>query len=206
MIIEYFTEKTVKSFKEQHLQVTKQIIDFHEHAKIEINIARGDSKFLTSDNPLVAEDFITKNENPLLKSTEFIFPLNQKYAVRLYHDSTRELNTIRRGFMPNGSVNSINEKVFVQSCRFLFGDNEAFEEYFKLQKFMENESLELKMDLIKQVLGIRPENEHSEASRTILQAYYEKYLKEGTVTSEEEQVVFDRVRQLAIEFKNKNIQ
>ena len=205
-IINYFTEKIEKEFKEKHILATKQIINFHELAKIEIHIARGDSKFLTSDNPLVAEDFITKHENPLSKSIEFIFPLNQKYAVRLYHDNTRELNTIRRGFMPNGSVNSINEKVFEQSARFMFGDKQSFEEYFHLQSFMQNDSLEIKMDAIKQIIDLQPSNEYSKASHSILQEYYEKYMREGTIDMEEEQRVFNKIRQIAIEFKNKNIQ
>ena len=205
-IADYFAEKTAKEFKEKHILGTKQITNFHELAKIEINIARGDSKFLTSDNPLVAEDFITKYENPLSKSTEFIFPLNQKYSVRLYHDNTRELNTIRRGFMPDGSVNSINEKVFAQSTRFLFGDKQSFNEYFHLQDFMQNDSLELKMDMIKQILALRPDNEYSKASHPTLQEYYEKYMTEGTINIEEEQRVFNKIRQIAIEFKNKNIQ
>ncbi|MDB5234114.1 MAG: hypothetical protein JWR44_1107 [Hymenobacter sp.] len=205
-ITNYFAEKTATAFKEKHILVTKQIISFHELAKIEIKIARGDSKFLTSDNPLVTEDFITKYENPLSKSTEFIFTLNQKYAVRLYHDNTRELNTIRRGFIPNGSVNNINEKIFAQSARFLFGDKQSFKEYFHLQAFMQNDSLELKMDMIKQILDLRPDNEYSKASHSTLQEYYEKYMREGTIDIEEEQRVYNKIRQIAIEFKNKNIQ
>lgn len=205
-IIEYFAEKTTKIFKKEHILVTKQITDFHNNAKIEINIAKGESKFLTSDNPLITEDFITKYENPLSKATEFIFPLNQKYSVRLYHDNTRELNTIRRGFMPNGSVNSINEKIFEQSTRFLFGDKESFEEYFKLLGFMENDSIEFRMDIIKQILDVQPINEHGRKSHAILRSHYNKYLAEGTVNIDEEQMIFSEIRKIAIDFKNKNIQ
>ncbi|MGI4834739.1 MAG: DUF4238 domain-containing protein [Janthinobacterium lividum] len=148
-IIEYFSENTTKEFKNKHLITTRNILNFHQFANIEVNITKGDSFFLTSDNPLGLEDFINRKEEPFLKSTEFVLPLNRRFAVKLYHDNTQEINNIRRGFIPNGNVNMINEIIFRQSLRFVFGEKSDFDQYHETQDFLNKDSFELRIDAIK---------------------------------------------------------
>lgn len=206
-IVKYFFKNTTKEFKEKHLTITNSIVDFHKFAKIEVNITRGDAHFLTSDNPLALEDFITKQEEPFLKSTEFILPLNKHFIVKLYHDNTKEINVIRRGFIPNGNVNMINETIFNQSSRFVFGGKEDFDEYQKTREFLNTDSFELRIDAIKQILQLVSSklNAHTQESYDLLKNYYNKYKEQGFMSQVDEQEMMQRFSALVIEFKNKKI-
>ncbi len=204
-IIIYFSEKIVRIFKEKHIIVTKDISAFHEFAKIEINIAKENSQFITSDNPLAVEDYRTKLENPMTKSAEFNFPLDSKHSLRLYHDNTRELNHIRRGLMPNGSVNLINSTVYEQSSRFIFGNKQAFNEYFKLQGFLNEESTELIINAIQQVLEIAQVTSDNEEHYRVLEELYNKYKKRNFVSEDDKQIMMHKIRELNIAFRDKNL-
>jgi hypothetical protein len=204
-ISEYFSNKTIRTFKEKHIIATGSIGSFHENAKLEVNIARGKSEFITSDNPLTTEDYITKLENPMSKSTQFTFPLDKKHSLRLYHDNARELNSIRRGFMPNGSVSMVNSTVFEQSSRFLFGDKEAFDEYFQIQEFLSNDSFELRTEFVKQALEIGPSTGDSKEAYKVLEDYYKKYTSQGFISHEEEQEMMHKIREISISVISKRV-
>ncbi len=206
-IIDYFSENTTNEFKNKHLATTRNILDFHQFAKIEVNITKGDSFFLTSDNPLGLEDFINKREEPFLKSTEFILPLNRKFAVKLYHDNTQGINVIKRGFIPNGNVNMINEIIFRQSSRFVFGEKSDFDQYQETQDFLNEDSFELRIDAIKQVLELVESkvNLDTRESYNVLKDYYAKYINQGFMSHDDEQEMLHKFRALSIAFRSKKI-
>ena len=204
-IIKFFSDKIIKDFKEKHIGATSDVLRHQNNIKIEINIARANANLITGDNPLAVEDFFTKEELPFEKSSEFILPLNKKFMLKLYHDNRKDSNFIYRASIPNGNVNFANEAVFTQSTRFLFGDKSDFDEYFRLQNFLTKDSLEMRVDMAKQILEIIPESEENKEAHNILRNYYEKHQQDGFVTREYEQEMMRTIRQLAVIFKGKII-
>ncbi len=86
-IIKFCADKTTKIFKETHLIGTRNILKFHQNARIEVNKVIDDSELLTGDNPLISKDPVYTNVNALMKSKEFILPLNKKYVLSGYFGS-----------------------------------------------------------------------------------------------------------------------
>jgi hypothetical protein len=204
-ISQYFMQRIVKEFKERHIISTIDILKFQNDAIIEINIARDKANFITGDNPLAMEDFFTKSEQPYLKSTEFVLPLNKRFLLKLYHDNRKSPNLIYRSYVPDGNVNMANQLVFDQSSTFVFGDESDFKEFFKMRSFLANDSMEMKIDMIRQLLEVIPENDDNRESRKVLREYYTNYQKNSSVTSEDEQAMFQKIKQLSADFKRKII-
>jgi len=202
-IFDYFIAKSVKLFKEKHIFATGKIGEFHEFAKMEISIALDDSNFITSDNPLATQDFITKIENPLLNSTEFNLPINKKHSLRIYHDNTVKLNYIQRSFLPNGSVNMINSTIVEQSFRFLFGSRETFEDLSRVENFLNKDSRELMLSFAKQFLNLNLPSEDAIPIKKVLKEYIDKYDKQGFISKEDEQVMMHEVYKLTIAARNR---
>src|SRR6185312_14899248 len=116
------------------------------NAKFEILVAKDNSEFFTSDNPLVFQDGISTNEFPLMKSKEFVISLNKDVALRILHDNRLERNKIYRMYYPNGSVASLNNVILNQSSRFIIANKKAIEAYKHIyDTFLKNTSLEMKI-------------------------------------------------------------
>jgi len=194
-ILNDYHKKANQYFREQHLAVTEQICQIHEFIKIEVNKIMDHSQFMTSDNPLISDDFVTGYDNALLRSQEFYLTLNKKYAVRLYHDKTKQLNCIYRMNVPNRYVHGCNRKIYQASSRFVIGDPEAFNEYHKLEEFFMSTSMELKMELVNEILSTVAKPFQNEGY-FLLKALYDKYQTHGSVTLEEELEVLEKHFQL----------
>lgn len=195
-ILHDYYKKANQYFREQHLAVTEQICQMHEFIKIEVNKIADHSQFMTSDNPLISDDYVTGYDNALLRSQEFYLTLNKKYAVRLYHDKTKRLNCIYRLNVTDQYVHGYNRKIYQASSRFVIGDSEAFNEYHKLEEIFTSSSLELRMELVKEILSTLAKRYQNDEGYLLLKALYEKYEKHGFVTPEEECVVLEKHFQL----------
>lgn len=205
-IVEYFERKITKEYKEKHIGGLGELGTFHEYAKLEISVIRDNSEFFTSDNPLVFQDHLTEDEHPLSRSKEFVIALNKKVALRLYHDNTKHLNTIYRCFIPNGSAASINNLILEQSSRFVMASKETIAEYKKINDdFLQNTSLELKMDAIRQIVTKFPETPDNKASREILLFYLKRYDSQGTLTDEEEYQMMRQINDTKADFIKRRI-
>lgn len=204
-IINHFIDSATILFKEKHVIGIKEMISYHAEAVFEINIAKDDSQYITSDNPLVTEDIITEDEHPLLKSKEFFIPLDKKFALRIFHDNTLNRNLIHRKFIPNGNVYQINNDIKKQSSRFIIGDKEDFEKYAQLEKTFNNSSIELKIDTIKQILEKFPITNDSKEARELLKDFYQKYYQEG-ITAHDEYEMMSKMKILNINLKKKKMQ
>lgn len=186
-IIKFFEDKITTKFKEEHIGGIGQISDFHEQAIIEIIIAKDGGEFITSDNPLIFEDFLTNDAYPLLKSKEFMVALNKKVALRLFHDNTRRTDIIYRRFMPNLSIEIMNKAIYQQSSRFVIASENKLKEHNRLSRdFLDNTSLELKISMMKQLIEKFPITESNKASMENIKRYLTKYEKEGTLSDQDQ--------------------
>lgn len=199
-IKQHFIEIITKDFKEEHLKRTMEIADFHKFAKIEVIKILDNSAFITSDFPFVSEDIITENENPFFKSNQFTIPINPSYALKIYHDNTKELNIIYRLEIPhgNGTTASINSNIDEKSIRFLIGSKISFEEYFKMSEFLMDTSIELKINAIRQIIEKIPMTEDSIDGFNILKYYVEKYERQGTFDQKEQFEMCQKIHELAV--------
>lgn len=204
-IIKHIEEKLKKEFKERHLIGTKEVIKFHQNSKLDVAVIKDDSNFITSDNPLTFQDITTKNNHPLLKSKEFTIPLNPKFALTILHDNTKKINTIYRHYIPNGSVSMINSNIEEQCSRFLIGKNEAFDDYFRLKKTLENISVDLHMDLMKQTLEKIPKTPEYQEAINVLKSYIAKYEKQGTLSKTEHFELHKFILDMGIKTKKNKI-
>lgn len=186
-IIKFFEDKITTKFKEEHIGGIGQISDFHEQAIIEITIAKDGGEFITSDNPLILEDFLTNDAYPLVKSKEFLVALNKKVALRLFHDNTKRIDLIYRRFMPNLSIEIMNKAIYRQSSRFIIATQNKLKEHNRLSKdYLDNTSLELKINILKQLIEKFPVTENNKASMENIKLYLAKYEKEGTLSDQDQ--------------------
>ena len=191
-ILQDYYKKANQYFREQHLAVTEQICNIHKDIKIEVNKITDHSQFMTSDNPLISDDFVTGYDNALLRSQEFYLTLDKKYAVRLYHDITKRLNSIYRMNVTDRYVHGYNRKIYQASSRFVIGDPEAFNEYHKLEEIFTSTSLEVRMQLVKEIISTVAKRYQNDEGYLLLKALYEKYEQHGFVTLEEEYEVLEK--------------
>lgn len=205
-IIKFFKDKITNEFKEKHLGGVGEMGEFHQNAIFEVSVIKDDAEFITSDNPLITEDLLTKDEHPLLRSKEFIITLNKKMALRLYHDKTKYINRIYRYHIPNGSVATINKAIIDQSSRFVIASKSVLDEHFRICKdFLDNTSLKLKMDTVRQVLSFPAPSKYAEASKEVMRYYLNKYETEGSLSEQEEYEMHIKTRQLLHEFLKNRI-
>ncbi len=199
-IKQHFIKIITKDFKEEHLKRTMEIANYHFFAKIEVIKILDNSTFITSDFPFLSEDIIAKTENPFLKSKQFTIPLNPSYALKIYHDNTKELNIIYRLEIPhgNGTTASINSTVDQKSIRFLIGSKNSFEEYFKMSKFLMDTSIELKINAFRQIIEKIPMTEDSIDGFNLLKYYIEKYEQQGTLDENEQNEMCQKIHELAV--------
>lgn len=203
-ITNFIKEKITKDYKEKHILGTKDICMAHIEAKYEVLEIIDDGEFITGDNPLIYEDQVTKNEHPLLKSKEFTLPLNKKFAIRIFHDNTKKLNYIYRKRIPHGNAGSINDSILKLSNRFIIGTNYAFDELFKIKKYFDDTSIELKMDAVKQIVTkIEPDEENIELHK-LMKVYLDKYEKNG-LSKIEEYEFFMKIKRMSAEWKKNRI-
>jgi hypothetical protein len=205
-IINHFIEKLTANFKETHLIGTRQVIEFHANAKLEVSYIIDSSNFFTSDNPLAFQDIVSKNNyHPLLKTKEFIIPLNNKFVLRILHDNTKELNFIYRKWIPNGDASLINSTIEEHTSRFLIGTQEAFKEYFKFSEILEDTSTELKINTIRQIVLKIPEDEENSDVLKVMRKYLDIYDKNGTLSNLEEYEMCMKINELGKLSKRKKI-
>lgn len=204
-IINHIEEELAKEFKARHLIGTKEVIEFHQKSKLDVAVIKDDSSFITSDNPLTFQDITTKNNHPLLKSKEFTIPLNPKFALTILHDNTKKINTIYRHYIPNGSVSMINSNIENQCTRFLIGKNEAFDDYFSMKKILEDTSVDLQMDAMKQTVEKIPNTPENQEAINLLKSFIDKYNKQGTLSQLEQIELHTLMRNLGIKAKQDRI-
>jgi hypothetical protein len=204
-IIAYFTALTIKIFKEGIPLGIDKIGTFHEFSKFEVSKIIDDSQFFTSDNPIAMEDLVTHDDQPFLKSKEFYIPLNAKYSLRIYHDNKERLNTIKRTTTVSGSVAIINSLVYNQSNRFLIGNEKSFGEYFKMIDFLSKPNINLKIDMMRQIVSKIPITADTEEATGIMEEYLKKYDEKGSLTNEEEYELHRKIRMETIKWKKSRI-
>lgn len=205
-IVDFFEDKLTNDFKENHIGGIGEIGNFHENAIFEISVIEDDSEFLTSDNPMVLEDSISDNLHPLLKSKEFFLALNKKVSLKLYHDNTKSPNRIYRKYIPNASVAVINKIVLNQTSRFVISSKEALEKHSKISEdFLDNTSLELKIDAIRQILTKFPITQDNKALSDVLREYLNLYEIKGNLTDEEVYEMHTKIKKIKFDFITKRI-
>ena len=113
--------------------------------------------------------------------------------------------SIKRQVIPNGSIHILNSVIYKQSSRFLFGPKKLFDEYFELDKSLDEASSKLIMDLLEQIVtDVKPDKNNIEA-HNILSKFYAKHKSNGIITREENQLMMRKMMELAIEFRNKKL-
>lgn len=199
-IKQHFIEIITKDFKEEHLKRTMEIADYHKYAKIEVIKILDNPTFFTSDFPFVSEDIIAKNENPFFKSKQFTIPLNPSYALKIYHDNTKELNIIYSIEIPhgNGTTASINSNIYEKSIRFLIGSKNSFEEYFKMADFLKDMSIESIINAFEQIIEKIPITEDQIDGFNMLKYYIEKYKRQGILDQQEQSEMCQKMHELAV--------
>lgn len=171
-IVLFFENKIRQEFKEKHIGGIGEIGNFHENAIFDISIIKDNSEFITSDNPLILVDLVSKNKHPLIKSIEFTIALNHKVALKLYHDNSKKLNRIYRHYLPNGSVESVNQDIINQADRFIITSEEVLTRHNKFASdWLDNTSLDIKIDAMRQVLLKIPTTADNKDSRELMQKY-----------------------------------
>lgn len=204
-VIQFFVKELTKEYKEKHILETQRVIDYQKYAKFEVAKIIDNGTFITSDNPLSIDDIINPTRNPLLKSKEFIIPLNQKYALKIFHDNTKELNLIYRIGIPHGNANSINTTLDEQCIRFLIGQTKSFEQYFYISNFVNNLSLDYIIDVLRQIIEKFPVTNENKESHNVLRHYIEKYDREGTLNINDQHQLQLKLNQLSIKAKKSKI-
>lgn len=204
-VVDFFVKDLTKEYKEKHLLETQKLIEFHRNAKIEVQKIIDDGAFITSDNPLSLEDIVTQNRNTLLKTKEFTLPLNHKYAVKIYHDKTKDLNKIYRLGIPHGNASSINSNLDQQCIRFIIGSEASFDQYFYLSKFLNNSSPDFIIGALRQVIEKFPITRETADMHNVLKFYVGKYDEKGTLSKKELYEMHLIMRQLSIEAKKGKI-
>lgn len=199
-IKQHFIEIITKDFKEEHLKRTMEIADYHKYAKIEVIKILDNSTFITSDFPFISEDIVTKNENPFFRSKQFTIPLNPSYALKIYHDNTKELNIIYRLEIPhgNGTTASINSNIDEKSIRFLIGSRISFEEYFKMAEFLKDMSIESIINAFEQIIDKIPITEDQIDGFNMLKYYVEKHKRQGILDHQEQSEMCQKMHELAV--------
>jgi hypothetical protein len=179
--------KILTEYKESHVMGIGELSEYHFKAKFEINIARGDAEFITCDNPLVFNDIISNNKSPLIKSNEFTIALDKKFALRIYHDNTKDSNQIYRAELPNLSVTMINNEIQQKASRFVIGPQSTIrQDLLNTSKYLDNTDLEPKIDMMRQVLKLFSENPKHKSGLDIIHYYLQKYETEGILSDQDQ--------------------
>lgn len=207
-IIAKITADVTREFKEKHISGIGEIADFHEHACIEVNVIKDDddSVFITGDNPIVMSDRVDEHWHPLKRSKEFCLVLNPKMALYLYHDNTKRLNEIYRRYTLNGSVSMFNNSIVKNCSRFVIGPKSQLEKdrSFK-SNFMDNCSLELKINMMQQALAKFTPAEISSEIYEHTRYYLDKYDRQGGFSLEEEIEMLTRMKEISRWVVNRRI-
>tara|TARA_B100000953_G_scaffold248209_1_gene210528 strand:- start:2255 stop:3289 length:1035 start_codon:yes stop_codon:yes gene_type:complete len=203
-IQEEIAYKLKNSFKEEHLIGTNAIVNFHKNAILEVSVIKDNSQFITSDNPLISEDKINSEINPLLKSKEFAVPLDRNFLLRIYHDKTKNPYLIYRLKLPNGSVASANHSTFKDSSRFIIGEKSTIENFLEVKKnILDSTSLELKMGSLRQLLELKSFN--NKKARELVEYFLKLYELNGTLTKEQEYILYKNLNELGKQTKKGKI-
>ena len=122
--------------------------------------------------------------HPLLKSNEFYIPLNNKFAVHIFHDNKKRTYNIYRHKVPNGSSIEINSFIYKHSPRFIIGEKAGIEKFQSLEKTFKEISSDLKkrIDAYYQMLAIAEKHYQGKEETKILKQYLQKYEEEGTLS------------------------
>jgi hypothetical protein len=202
----YFSSKLKKIFKEKHLNGIGEIGTFHEDARLEVNSITGTSKYLTSDNPLIFQDIIDREDDyPLSRSKDFYLPLNSKYTLRIYHDKNVPLNIINRIQSSGGNALLNNSDVFKHASRFIIGNKAAMQTYLEAVPFLEDTSLAVKMDAIRQVVEQVPFSGDDAELGQLFKYYLSIYDTQGTLTPEQESNFYREFRAEQVVWKKSKI-
>jgi len=205
-IIDYFNTKVTNAFKEGHVTGIGELGTFHEFSKLEVSKNKGPASFFTSDNPLVLEDLVEKqNSNPMQKTKEFVIALSHEYSLKIYHDNEFNLNTILRPIIPNGNTASTNHTIFNQASRFIIGKKEAFEEFFKIAELLDDTTFERKVHLIRQVVSRFSNSKRNDKMYQLMKHYLTLYDQNGGLTYEEEQDYYKQHIALTADWKKARI-
>ena len=205
-IIKSIIEKIANSFKNNHIVATRKICEFHSYVKIEISKITDDSEFITSDNPLSIEDFVLKNDNPFSYSKEFILPLNKKYILRLFHETSKDLNFIYRKTIFKGTTELFNDNINKDTARFLLGSKKSIIEHFDIQKILNDSSIDKKMQMIKDIIQKTNISHENSEMHNIMKFYFEMYEKQGTLSKLDENNFHAELSKINRDWKIKSIQ
>lgn len=204
--LSYFDQKTNDIFKEEHIVGFKQLSVSQSNLKIHVLKLMDNFKYFTSDNPLIIKDVILpQNENPYVNTKQFYLTLNPYYAVYLYHDKGKNSNKIHRESVSNGSSFILNDQIINNSERFVLGvKKDEIEGHNKEVNFFQNESLELKIDLIKQIYGKFPIDEKNKKMMAFLKTFIDLYNEQGTLNNHQEYQLHMGVKKLnAVHYRKK---
>lgn len=187
-ILDFVKSELIKTFKEKHLDGTREIFEYHADAKFEICHLIDNSSFITGDNPLVGKDIVNDNSHPLLRSKEFIIPLNPKVGLRLHHDNRKKLYNIYRYGGKNGNADTFNEKVINNSSRFILGTQENIERHFILTKKIKavQDDIHKRIKIYKQIVKVIKMSDYGNETIKFMEQLIQKYEETGQITKEEE--------------------
>lgn len=193
---DFVRSEVIKVFKERHFSGTREICTFHADARFEIFHLVDGSSLITGDNPLVAKDRLFENEHPLLRSKEFILPLNNKVGLRMHHDNRRSPYRIYRYSGKNGSAYEFNEKIFKNSSRFILGKEENIREYFKFIDTFENATNDIhkRIAIYKQIVKVAKQYDYGQETKRLLIQFIKKYEETGKVNEVEEQEMYRKIK------------
>jgi hypothetical protein len=206
-ILDFVKSELIKAFKEKHITGTKEICEFHAESKFEIIHLVDESSFITGDNPLVGKDIINDNPHPLLRSKEFMIPLNQKVGLKLHHDNRKKFHKIYRRKGKNGDAQTFNERVINNSSRFILGTKETIKQQFELTKVFDEatDSIHKRIEIFKQVVKLSGLYDHGKEITKLMKDLIKKYEETGKITNDEEQLMYREVMKHSKKWNMENI-
>lgn len=125
--------------------------------------------------------------------------------VKIYHDNTKKINFIYRCKTLAGNVNIVNDNILEKGSRFIIGEIETFNELKKYKEYFIDTSLDLKIQVIQNILGNEKLSNESKEGTEILKYYYNKYLENKTLTQQDEHEMMLKIRELNKESKKQKI-
>ncbi len=124
----------------------------------------------------------------------------------MYHDNTKEYNRIYRSYIPNGSAEMINQVIVAQSTRFVISSKTTLDKHFKFcEDYLNNTSLELKIESMRQILTKFPITNDNYKSHEIMKVYLDKYEKMGNLSEEDQHELIVKLKAVQAEFVKKII-
>jgi hypothetical protein len=113
---------------------------------------------------------------------------------------------VYRHYLPNGSVAMLNQQIVEQCSRFVIANKEMLDNHFKFcRDFLDNTSVSLKIDSIRQILEKFPTTPDNKPAHDILRFYLNKHENSGGLTPLDEHEMTLKLKAISRDFLKKKV-